>query len=372
MIRTYTYKLYSNKRVESKFNKWLGICRYVYNIAKETKETAYISGVSLSGFDLMRQLTDAKKEFHWISDVSIGTLQLTISQLDKTYQNFFSGRAKYPKWASKKTWKSFGFKQASVTVTNPKGSLRQTDKGFILPKFGEVRVFNNRVIDGKIKTARLIKKADGIYLHVTAEVPDKVHCTNENQVGIDMGIKYFAVTSDGKYIDNPKFLAKQLKKLRIENRKLSRQKKFSKRRYRQVNVIGRLYKKVTDARKDFLHKQSTYLAANYSDIAIEDLKIAKMANGVFSKHISDVSWGAFFVMLEYKSNNLVRVNPAHTSRECSKCGHTCKENRVTQSIFKCVSCGHEDNADVDAAKVIMGRAFPNSRERSTLVQALAV
>ena len=129
---------------------------------------------------------------------------------------------------------------------------------------------------------------------------------------------------------------------------------------------------MVDARKDFLHKQSIYFAANYSDIAIEDLKITKMVKGVFSKHISDVSWGAFFYMLEYKANNLVRVNPAYTSQECSKCGYTCKENRVTQSIFKCISCGHEDNADVDAAKVILGRAFPNSRERSTLVQALAV
>ncbi len=366
MIRAYTYKLYSNKRVETKFNRWLGICRYVYNIAKETKETAYKEGVSLSGFDLQRQLTEAKREFTWVSDVNAQTLTVVIDQLDNAYKSFFSGRNKYPKWASKKTWKSFGFKQTGVRVTSPKGYLRQTDKGFLLPKFGEVKVFNNRTINGKIKTARLIKKADGIYLRVIAEVEDKTYCTNENQVGIDMGIKYFAVTSDAEFIDNPKFLTNNLKKLRIENRKLSRKfnrciKVQSNNYYKQAKVVARLHKKVADARKDFLHKQSTYFATNYSDIAIEDLKITKMVKSVFSKHINDVSWGAFFVMLEYKSNNLVRVNPAYTSQECSKCGHTCKENRVTQSIFKCVSCGHEDNADLDAAKVILGRAFPNSR-----------
>ena len=381
MIRTYTYKLYSNKRVETKFNNWLNVTRYVYNIAKETKETAYKEGVNLTGFDLQKQLTEAKREVAWVDDVNAQTLQSVITQLDISYKNFFSGRTKYPKWASTKTWMSFEFKQSGVRVTSPKGYLRQTDKGFKLPKFGEVKVFNNRVIDGKIKTARLIKKADGIYLHVVAEAEaeaeDKVYCTNENQVGIDMGIKYFCVTSDGEFIDNPRFLNKQLKMLRVEHRKLSRKfqkgvKVQSKNYYKQVKVLAKLHKKVVDARKDFLHKQSIYFAANYSDIAIEDLKITKMVKGVFSKHISDVSWGAFFYMLEYKANNLVRVNPAYTSQECSKCGYTCKENRVTQSIFKCISCGHEDNADVDAAKVILGRAFPNSRERSTLVQALAV
>lgn len=402
MIRTYTYKLYKNKKVESKFNKWLNGTRYVYNLAKETKEIAYQSGVQLSGYELSKQLTECKKEFDWLKDINAQTLQGVIERLDLSYKNFFKDfkdgkisklKQDYinkckknnveinqqklrdigkPKWAKKKDWKSFGFKQGNLVNSRP--SLRfEKDGLFNLPKFGKVKVFNYRHINERdIKTARLIKKADGIYLSIVAEVPDKTYCNNESQVGIDMGIKYFAVTSDGEYVGNPKFLGKQLNKLRIEQRKLSRKKKFSKRWYMQVDVISRLHKKVVDCRKDFLHKQSTYFATNYLDIVIEDLEITKMVKGRFSKHISDVSWGTFFDMLKYKSNNLVRVNSSYTSQECSKCGHTCKENRVTQSIFKCVSCGHEDNADIDAAKVILGRAFPNSRERSTVVQALAV
>lgn len=354
MIRTYTYKLYSKKKVEAKFSRWLDGTRYVYNLAKETKETAYQAGVNLSCYDLHKQLTECKKEFSWLRDINAQTFQCVIERLDRSYKNFFSKRAKYPKWAKKKDWRSFGFKQAL-------NSLRQDSSGFLLPKFGKVKVFNNRKIDGQIKTARLIRKADGIYLNVVAEVVDKTYYTNENQVGLDMGIRYFCVTSDGEFIDNPKFLTKQLKKLRVEQRKLSRQVKFSNRWRKQVNVIARLHKKVTDARKDFLHKKSTYFATNYSNIAIENLNIVGMVRGNLSRHINDVSWGTFFDMLEYKANNLVRVNPAYTSQECSKCGHTCKENRVTQSIFKCVSCDHEDNADLDAAKVIEGRAFPNSR-----------
>lgn len=372
MIRTYTYKLYPNKKVETKFNKWLNGTRYVYNLAKETKETAYKCGLYLSCYDLQNQLSECKKDVDWLRCVNAQTLQGVVERLDRSFKNFYNKMAKYPKWAKKKDWKSFGFKQNNLVKRRP--DLRfEKDGVFNLPKFGKVKVFNYRHIEERsIKTARLVKKADGIYLNVVAEVPDKTYCNNESQVGIDMGIKYFCTTSDGEYIDNPKFLGRQLNKIKIEQRKLSRQKKFSKRWYRQVNVIARLYKKVVNCRKDFIHKQSTYFATNYSRIAIEDLEITKMVRGRFSKHISDVSWGTFFTMLEYKANNLVKVNPAYTSQECSKCGHTCKENRVTQSIFKCVSCGHEDNADLDAAKVIMGRAFPNSRERSTVVQALAV
>ena len=357
MIRTYTYKLYSNKRVETKFHKWLGICRYVYNAAKETKEVAYKGGVSLSCYALQKQLTDVKKEFPWMYSVSNASLQVVLEQLDNSYKNFFAGRANYPKWASKKTWKSFGFKQGVLSPITNQGSLRQTTKGFLLPKFGEVKVFNNRVIDGKIKTARLVKKADGLYLHVVAEIEDKVYCTNENQVGIDMGIKYFAVTSDAEFIDNPKFLTKQLKKLRIEQRKLSRKfkkgiKTQSANYYKQAKTVSRLHKKVTDARKDFLHKQSTYFASNYSIVVHEDLNIKDMLISKLARHITDVSWGAFFLMISYKTK-VIKVNPSYTSQTCSVCGHVNKDNRKSQDKFKCVSCGHTENADFNAAKNIL-------------------
>jgi len=361
LIRTYTYKLYSNRKVERKFYQWLGTCRYVYNMAKATKEAAYEAGVSLSGYDLQKQLTPCKKEdeLSFLNTVHSQTLQATIERLDKAYKNFFSKRANYPKWASKRTWKSFGFKKGT----------KQTKKGFKLPKFGEVKVHNNRKIDGKIKTARLVKKADGIYLQVVSEVENRTYSANESQVGIDMGISYFLTTSDGEFVDNPKFLEKQLKKLRVEQRSLSRKVKGSNRWKRQAGKVSRLHKKVTDARTDFLHKLSTRIATEYSDIAIEKLNIKGMVKGNLSRHINDVSWGKFFEMLEYKANTLVRVDPKYTSQECSSCGHTAKENRLTQSQFKCVSCGYEANADWDAAKVIMGRAFPNSRKRRLLDQA---
>lgn len=353
MIRTNTYKLYTNQSVERKFNQWNGVCRLVYNVAKETKEWAYESGITLTKYDLIKQLPAIKKEqeLSFVKEVDSQVLQDVIERLDHSFQNFFSKRAGYPKWASKYKYNSFTFKQR----------VKQTDKGFKLPKFGIVKVFNNRKIESVIKIATLIRKADGLYLQVVYEVADKTYCNNDSQVGIDMGISYFLTTSEGEFVVNPRFLEKQLKRLRTEQRKLSRAVKGSNHRKKQVKVVARLHKKVTDARKDFLHKKSTHIATTYGNVAIENLNISGMIKSNLSRHIADVSWGTFFTMLEYKCNNLVKVNPRNTSRECSQCGHIAKENRLTQSLFKCVSCDHEANADLDAARVIKGRAFPHSR-----------
>jgi putative transposase len=163
-----------------------------------------------------------------------------------------------------------------------------------------------------------------------------------------MGVKFFAVTSDGEYIENPKHLFSYLKQLRIENRKLSRMKKGGKNFKKQVKVLQLLHQKVSRVRKDFLHKQSRGLANNYSTIIREDLQISKMVkDSKLAKHILDCSWGLFFELLKYKTN-VVKVNPAYSSQTCSKCKHTAKENRKTQSLFECVKCGYIDNADFQA------------------------
>ena len=170
-----------------------------------------------------------------------------------------------------------------------------------------------------------------------------------------MGITYFYVTSDGEFRDNPKHLFNYLKELRVENRKLSRMKRGGSNYKKQVKVLQRLHQKISRVRKDFLHKESRYLANNYSTVIREDLNIAKMVKvSKLAKHILDCSWGLFFELLEYKTN-VVKVNPAYTSQKCSKCGHTCKENRKTQSLFECIKCNFTMNADAQACQNILQR-----------------
>src|SRR5690606_28483005 len=178
---------------------------------------------------------------------------------------------------------------------------------------------------------------------------------NQSICAIDMGITFFLTTSDGEFVDNPKHLFKHLKQLRIENRKLSRMKKGGSNWKKQVKVLKKLYQKVSRVRKDFLHKQSRKLANGYGTVIIEDLNIKGMSkNKRLSKHILDCGWGTFFSLLEYKTN-VIRVNPIYSSQECSKCGHTSKENRKTQSLFECVKCGFTENADFQATLNLLQR-----------------
>ncbi len=335
MIKTYTYKVKPNKVLEDRFNQWLGITRFVYNCSKDLKEQVYKKGSQISAYGMSNQLTIAKSEFTWIREVSSETLQATMEKLDKSFTKFFKG-AGYPKWASKKKWKSIPFK-----------TIKPTHNGFKLPKFGNVKVFNFKVPKGEIRTAVLIKEADGIYLKITVKEETQIR-ENQSVCAIDMGITNFLTTSDGEFVENPKHLSKYLKELRIENRKLARMKVGGSNFKKQLNRLQRVYQKVSRVRKDFLHKESRKLANQYGTVIREDLNIMKMTKGShLAQHILDCAWGTFFELLEYKTN-VIKVNPAHTSQKCSKCGHTCKENRKTQSLFECVKCNYTENADLQA------------------------
>lgn len=348
MIKTYTYKIKPNKALERKFEEQVSVCRYVYNLGIEVREESFRKGVSINYFELSKQLTEAKKEFDWLKKVHSQTLQAVLERLELGYKKFFTdlkkgNKTSKPKWAKKDRWRSLPFK-----------SIKTTFNGFKLPSFGNVKVFNFKVPKGELRTASIVKEADGLYLKVVVKEQD-VQQTRENQsvCAIDMGIKFLAVTSDGEYIDNPKHLFSYLKQLRVENRKLSRMKKGGENFKKQVKVLQLLHQKVSRVRKDFLHKQSRNLANNYSTIIREDLQISKMVkDSKLAKHILDCSWGLFFELLEYKTD-VVKVNPAYTSQKCSKCGHTCKENRKTQSLFECVKCDYTENADYQATLNIL-------------------
>lgn len=348
MIKTYTYKIKPNKALERKFEEQVSVCRFVYNVAKECREDSYKKGISINYFDLSKQLTDAKKEHIWLKQVHSQTLQAVLERLEAGYKKFFSDlkvgkTTSKPKWAKKDKWRSLPFK-----------SIKTTFNGFKLPSFGSVKVFNFKVPKGELRTASIIREADGLYLKVVVK-EESVETDRENQsiCSIDMGISYFMVTSDGEFVDNPKHLFNYLKELKIENRKLSRMKRGGSNYKKQVKVLQRLHQKISRVRKDFLHKESRYLANNYSTVIREDLNIAKMVKGSkLAKHILDCSWGLFFELLEYKTN-VVKVNPAYTSQKCSKCGHTCKENRKTQSLFECVKCNYTMNADLQACYNIL-------------------
>jgi putative transposase len=361
LIKTYKYKLKLSKGQAQRVESWIGASRYVYNLALETKINAYqSSGVSIHKFELMNQLI-ALKEVDWIKDVPSQSLQDVIERLDKAYQSFFKGGG-FPKWAKRDQYKSITLK-----------GVHQTDRAFKVPKLGYVAVFKDRMPNGKLKTATIIKELNQYFLSVTFESQSiNIYPVSENQaVGLDMGISYFLADSNGNFVDNPRHTKKYEQRLRIENRALARKKQGSKSRLKQKNRLAKLHSKINNVRKDFLHKTSIqYVKDNYV-IVCEDLKVRNMIKfGNLSKHIQDASWSTFFSMLKYKSLQheriFIQINPQYTSQKCNECGHIAKENRLSQSIFKCISCNHQQNADFNAAINIKSEGIALVHERKAV------
>ena len=361
ITKTYKYRLRLSKEQMATIDNNIGICRMVYNLAKETKEYAYASQkINLSCYDLQKQITDLKKEFLFISNVPSQTLQDVIERLDKSYKSFYKGGG-YPKWAKKHKYNSLTFKAVSQV----------SDYVFKLPKIGNVTIFKDRIIQGELRLATITKCNDKYYISIVTKQEKKEQSkANENQVGIDMGISFFATLSNGTQIENPRHFLKGQFKLRIENRSLARKKKGSNSWLNQKKRLTTLHSKISAIRKDFLHKNSSLLVNEFGLISVEDLKVKNMVkNHKLSKSISDCGWSMFFDMLEYKSNwnnvKFVKIDPRYTSQTCNHCGETDKFSRISQSKFVCSTCGTKSNADINASKNILGKGIALIRQRET-------
>ena len=377
MIRTYKRKLKLTKTQEQKLASWVGACRVVYNLGLEVKIAAYkTQQKSVSKYDLANQLPDLKKEVSWIADVPAQTLQAVVERLELAYQSFFRGGG-FPKWANKRWFNSLTLKQGVKVLGSNKIQI---------PKLGELKFFNDSLIQGKVKTAQIIKELTGWYICVQFEanhIQTKIG-SEKQAIGIDLGIASFATLSNGSDIANPKLFTKYERKLRLANRSLARKKKGSASWQKQAHKTALLHNKIKNVRKDFLHKQSTAIANQYSLVFLEDLKIknmSKSAKGNAEEHgknvnakaglnrsILDCGWGMFGAFLAYKTT-VIKVDAKYTSQTYNVCGHKSKENRLTQAKFTCVSCGHKENADLNAAKNIKSKGIAHIRQREALACA---
>lgn len=354
--------------------QWLGICRCVYNLALETKIEAYrINKTGLSKFDLIKQLPELKKDFDWIQSVPSQTLQSVVERMDTAYQSFFRGGG-FPKWAKKGSYNSLLFKQGIKVEGNK----------IQFPKLGKLGFFNSRVFpkNSRIRQATITKEVKGFFVSIVVEQPCiEQWIPKDNAIGLDMGVSRFATLSTGAFLENPRILKQYAKKLRCLNRSLARKKKGSSNWKKTKLQLSKLHLKIANTRKDFLHKSSTQLLRDNQTIVLEDLRLknlrlknmTKSAKGTLEENgknvkqksglnrsLLDVAIGEFTRQLGYKSQwygrTVITVNPKNTSRACSVCQHTEKENRKTQALFSYKKCGHTENADVNAAKNILARA----------------
>lgn len=363
ITKTYKYKLKPSKKQKEDINSWINTCRAVYNLSLEAKNNAYSKGVVLSKFDLIKQLRELRANFLWIKNAPSDSLQDVIERADKAYQSFFRGGG-FPKFARKARYNSLTFKRV---LFDKKSKSRVK-----LPKLGSVRYVNSRPLEGELRRAIITRVNNQYFISIVTKQEMSVSLApNDNQVGVDVGISFWASLSNGTQIENPRHTKKYESQLRLENRSLARKAKGSNNRTKQRLVVAKLHTKISNVRKDFQHKQSTLLINSFGFIAIEDLKVKNMVRfSKLSKHIADAGWRGFRTMLEYKAawygSILVAVDPKYTSQTCNNCGEVDKLSRISQSKFVCTSCGVESNADINAAKNILDRASSNLRERKAV------
>lgn len=363
LYKTYKFKLKPTEAQKETFDSWINTCRYVYNVALEERITAYqMRKKSVSRFDQYNQLPLIKQQFPFVGEVYSDTLGDTLDRVDTSYKNFFSGSG-FPKFAKKGFYNSFTFKR----------NFKINEKTIKLPKIGEVKYFNSRTVIGTPKTATIIKENNNWFICIDAEYESTNSNLNNQEVGIDVGIAHFATLSNGEIIDSPLFLENSLKQLRVLNRKLARQKKDSNSRKKTIFKLQILQKKISNQRNDFLHKESTKIANMFTTCYIEDLKLQKMntINSTLTRRMNDSGFGIFKQFLQYKfkerGNEVILINPAYTSQTCSECKSVDKKSRLSQSEFVCTSCGHIDNADLNASKNIMREGISQKAKRKILV-----
>ena len=350
MIKSINYELKPTKNQIQILSQIFGNCRFVYNWALDKKIKAYQEeDKKLSCFDLMKELTQLKKteEYAWLNLAGSQQLQQSISNLDNAFTNFFKAKKGFPKFKSKHNKNSFRIPQA-VKVDF------ETYR-FFIPKIGWVKYYKDKPIDGEAKFATVSKTPTGRYfVSITFETNEKQK-HGKGSVGVDLGIKHLAITSDGEIFENQKYLKQNLKKLRVEQRSLQSKfkkgaKEQSKNYQKQRLKVAKLHEKIANQRKDLLHKVTSYLATTYETVCIEDLNISGMVkNHNLALSINDCGWGMFRQFLEYKVKDLRvigRFEPS--SKLCNVCGDRNDDLKLSDRSWICRN-GHELNRDENAA-----------------------
>ena len=350
MFKAYKYRLYPTNSQKELIAKHIGSSRFIYNLALETKNAAYLgSNHNFSQFDLIKQLPALKKECEWLKEVNSQTLQQSIQNMDTAFKSFFKGGG-FPKFKSKH--------KGRQSFPVPQNVILDTDKSeLIIPKFKKkgIKIVIHREIKGIIKSATISVTPTGKYFasllfETQLEHPKKTIINEETTIGVDLGIKDFAITSDGDIFENPKHLRKAQSKLKYIQRKYSKNKGS---RTKQQLIL--LHEDVANKRKDFLHKLSIKLIRENQTIALETLSVKNMVkNHCLAQAISDASWSTFVSMLEYKADfygkNILRIGQfAPSSKTCSSCGNINKELTLKDREWTCSSCSVTHDRDINAA-----------------------
>ena len=359
----YNFRLYPSKEDQVLLSKHFGSARFIYNTMLEFKQYYYNkTGINLNHAELCKALTHLKKleEYSWLNEVIAQTLQASLRDLDNAFKNFYEKRANFPKFKSKKTYRSSFRAPQAISIIN--------SNRLKIPKFSNgIKVKLHREIIGTIKNATIKLNPSGKYYvsliaQYDSQIPAKPKVDPSSATGVDLGIKTYATLSDGTKIFYPLYLEKNLVKLK------ELQTKFSKSKSKRVRLeIAKLYEKITNQRLDFIHKLTKELVTKYNSIAIEDLDITSMLQGEpgLARRILDCSWYTFRQLLtrkaeQYGCNLIVIPKYYPSSKSCSNCGCVNNNLKLTDREYICPNCGLTLDRDYNASLNILNKGLGTS------------
>ena len=365
----YNYRLYPTPGQRDALARAFGCARVVFNDSLRARQDAYAAGLPyLTDSELSARLTAAKAtpERAWLGEVSAVVLQQALADLNAAYRNFFAsvtGKRKGPKVAPprfrsrKDRRQAIRFTRSARFTITAGGKLR-------LAKIGDVPVHWSRDLPSKPSSVTVVMDAaDRYFASFVVEAGEDPLPEAGTEVGIDLGLTHFAVLSDGRKVASPRFLRRAERKLRTAQQALSRKAKGSSNRARARMKVARVHARVADARRDWLHKESTRIIRETQAVYVEDLCVAGLARTRLAKSVHDAGWSAFTSMLEYKARKhgrtfakIGRWEP--TSQVCSACGVKDGPKPLSVRQWACAACGTVHDRDVNAARNILtaGRA----------------
>ncbi|MEN8230356.1 MAG: transposase [Bacteroidota bacterium] len=368
--KAYKIALKTNNNIEQKLIQYCGSSRFLWNKCLVMNLERLEKRQPILWYnELAFWLTVWKRseEYGFLAECPSQVLQQKLKDLERAFKDCFD------KSQPLKRVPVFKKRGLNDGIRFPQG-IKLDNRRIFLPKIGWIGFYKSCDIPGTIKNVTVTRRGEKWYASIQVEQMIEIgRHASDSEIGIDAGIKCFAAFSDGTMVKGVNSFRKHEERLAREQRKLSRMKKGSNNWKKQKREIAKLHHTIANVRSDFLHKLSTNISEKQAKVFVEELQIRNMsasakgsieepgrnikAKSGLNKSILDQGWFEFRRKLDYKlfwrGGMLVVVNPRHTSQRCSCCGHTEKWNRTTQSVFKCLACGHEENADVNAAKNIL-------------------
>ena len=354
MMKAYRFRLYPTLKQSVQLDQHIGSCRFVYNWALNQKIKTYEqTKKSISRFDLNKLMPSLKTENPWLADVNSQSLQGMTKQVESAFTRFFREKKGFPKFKSKKNpVQAFPVPQHySVDFEN------NTVK---LPKIDPIKAVLHRRFEGELKTATVSRSCKGHYyisilVEDGKELPVKEAFTESTTVGVDVGIKDFAVLSNGEKVENPKYLKNSLQRLKVLQKRVSRKQKGSKNRAKARQRLAVLHEKITNQRNDFQNKLSFKLVSENQAIALETLNVKGMQkNHHLAQAISDSAWSSFVTKLEYKAEwygkTILRIGQFEpSSKICNVCGYHNSDLTLKDREWQCPECKTVHDRDINAA-----------------------